>query len=464
MTTAEPRKILLIPADDLRAWNDYDLTCAADSIDKWLHDNPDRKVGNHYRTELQRRERESRSEFKDPADGLAERDAKIIEAVLAGEACADVADRHGLSAGSVRRITQVARKAAGTRPASPPLRVVKEHERATPEQVENVLGPWTEALPDDRIAANDGDPIPRPEPPDLVGLFYSARLNVIAGAPATGKSYLALKVAHDAHAGGGRVLWLDAEDSAVAFTARCLQLGCAELTTSDDVRRVDHGDWQAAEPEHIALCWQWLADGFGPGFVVVDSGTATGSGDSLDAWLAWTARHLPPPGVGVLLIEHVVKRPDERYQQAAGSRGKLAKVRGAHIQLDETDGGGWAPGTDTRPPTAGGWLVTLTKDLPGGHGHPRGSQIGVLHGEPHDDGALTVRFIPGGRTASRAEAVARYVIEHPGQTTTEVSEALPGKPRDNSKAIQQAEAEGLIVRIQTEGSTAKRCHPPNYPD
>ena len=64
----------------------------------------------------------------------------------------------------------------------------------------------------DRIAVNDGDTIPRPDPPTLFGLFYDGKVNVIARSPTTGKSYAALAAATDA-AKAGRVMWLDAEDS-----------------------------------------------------------------------------------------------------------------------------------------------------------------------------------------------------------------------------------------------------------
>ena len=133
-------------------------------------------------------------------------------------------------------------------------------------------------------------------------------------------------------------MWLDAEDSRETFSLRCLQLGCSILTRSDDVTRLNHSDWTTAEPEHIDLAFQWLADGFGPGLLVIDSGTSSGSGDNLDQWRAWKPRHLPDSRhqIGVILIEHVVKDNEQRHDQAAGSRGKLADVTGTHVQIDET--------------------------------------------------------------------------------------------------------------------------------
>lgn len=327
---------------------------------------------------------------------------------------------------------------------------------------ERVLGPWAEALPDDRIPVKAGDPIPRPLAPDLCGAFYSGLSNLIAGAPDTGKSYYALQAASEA-ATAGRVLWLDSEDSAAAFSARCLQLGCPELTTSPEVRRINHGDWVAAEPEHLELCWQWLDSGFGPGFVVIDSGTAAGSGDSLDQWTTWKRRHLPPQGVGVLLIEHPVKDPEQRHGQSAGSRGKLAEIRGMALVIDELDGTAWAPGTDTTPPRPGGFAVVCAKNKPGGNGWARGDRIGVLHGAPQPDGSLVLSLEVGGRTQGLLDAVSRWVAEHPGETTNAVVEALPGRKKDLAKAVRRAEAEGLIVR-RAGPNRSLRCYPPDHPE
>ena len=331
------------------------------------------------------------------------------------------------------------------------------------EAAERVLGPWTEALPDDRIPVAEGDTIARPEPPDLFGLFYSGLSNLIAGSPDTGKSWAVLAATAEA-AVAGRVLWLDAEDTAETFSRRCLILGCPELTTSTEVRRINHGDWIMAEPEHIEACFRWLSDGFGPGLIVIDSGTASGSGDNLDQWTSWTRRHLPGPGAGVgsILVEHVVKNPDDRHGQGAGSRAKLAAIRGMALLIDELEGTPWAPATDTSPPRPGGFALYCSKNKPGGSGWAKGDRIGVLHGQPGDDGRLALTVQVGGRSASLTDAVARYVADNPGQPTRKVNKAVPGRRDDVAAAIIRAENEGLIVR--TAGPRgAKFCYPPDHP-
>ena len=133
------------------------------------------------------------------------RDVEIIAAVLSGESHKAVAARHGISAAHARRITQQAREAQPSRskpprskpPRSKPPREPKPQQRRALRIVSNepadpltaaerLLGPWRDALPDDRIAVNDGDTIPRPDPPTLFGLFYEGKVNVIAGSPTCG--------------------------------------------------------------------------------------------------------------------------------------------------------------------------------------------------------------------------------------------------------------------------------------
>ena len=323
---------------------------------------------------------------------------------------------------------------------------------------------WPVAIHDDRIAVAAGDTIALPQPPDLFGLFYSGLTNMITGSPDTGKTYFVLAAARDAHV-SGRLLWLDAEDTAETFSRRCLQLSCPELTTSADVRRVNHSDWIAAEPEDLQASFEWLSQGFGPGLIVIDSGTGSGTGDSLDQWTAWMHKHLPDrkTGVGSILIMHPVKNPEDRHGQSGGSRAILGLIRGMALLIDELEGTGWAPATDTTPPQPGGYGFTCSKNKPGGLGWTRNTRIGTLHGDPHNDGKLTLTVQVGSQARTLPDAVARYVAKNPGERTTTVCEHITGDKKARSAAVIKAEKEGLIIRI-TGGNGAKLCYPPDHPD
>ena len=323
---------------------------------------------------------------------------------------------------------------------------------------------WPVAIPDDRKAVAAGDTIPLPQPPDLFGLFYSGLTNMITGSPDTGKTYFVLAAARDAHV-SGRLLWLDAEDTAETFSRRCLQLSCPELTTSADVRRVNHSDWIAAEPEDLQASFEWLSQGFGPGLIVIDSGTGSGTGDSLDQWTAWMHKHLPDrkTGVGSILIMHPVKNPEDRHGQSGGSRAILGLIRGMALLIDELEGTGWAPATDTTPPQPGGYGFTCSKNKPGGLGWTRNTRIGTLHGDPHNDGKLTLTVQVGSQARTLPDAVARYVAKNPGERTTTVCEHITGDKKARSAAVIKAEKDGLIIRIVGDNG-AKLCYPPDHPD
>ena len=274
--------------------------------------------------------------------GLEVRDAKIISAVLDGEDHKTVAARHKISTAHARRITQKARQGAPAKPTPASPEVDRHHQRQadhlTAEAVERVLGPWTDSLPDRRTPVNAGDPIPRPDPPDLFGLFYSGLSNVLHGPPGIGKTWLSAEVIHCA-AIAGRVLIIDGDDSEAEYSRRALILNKPELTTTESIRRIEGHDWTATEPEHRDQALDWLTDGFGPGMIVLDSGTALGSGDNLDQWTAFRRLYIPArPGLGSLLLLHPVKDPDQRHGTTGGSRAIKAWVRGAQIRIDEQDG------------------------------------------------------------------------------------------------------------------------------
>ena len=176
------------------------------------------------------------------------------------------------------------------------------------------------AIPDDRVPLGENDPLPeKPAPPALLGLLYHDRINYIAGDKSTGKTTIcteALAVAVNNYA--MRAVWLDAEDSAAVFSERLARLGHRDLTTSVYVRRFAWDDWIDAEPGDRAAVAAWLAAGGNGGHMFIDSGSATGAGDSASDFAGWKLRHLVHPAVTV--IEHTAKNPEQRWGPAGSLR------------------------------------------------------------------------------------------------------------------------------------------------
>ena len=363
--------------------------------------------------------------------GLADRDAEIIAAVLAGESAKAVAERFGLSAGHVRRLTAEARRSGATKPQRPSLHVVRdepplpEPDPAPPRPLE--LGPdgLPLSIPDDRVPLGEHDPLPdRPPPPALLGLLYHDRVNYLAGDKSTGKTWIgveALAVAVKQLA--MRAVWLDAEDSAAVFSERLARLGHRDLTTSAFVRRLSWADWIDAEPGDRAAVAAWLADGGNGGHLFIDSGSATGSGDSASDFAGWKLRHLVHDAVTV--VEHTAKNPEQRWGPA-GSLRKAATATGAVLLIE---GAPWTAHHE------GSIDVRLDKDRPGGIPYRKGELCARIRGTPAA-GLLILEALPPGNPDEDIDAAILAAVEdQPGITSTGIREAVGGDGKQVSRRL-----------------------------
>ena len=375
-----------------------------------------------------------------------DRDAAIIAAVLGGETHKATAQRYGLSAAHCRRITAEARQnAQGGQPR--PLRVVQPDETEPPPEPDGQrpleLGAdgLPLAIPDSRVPLGDGDPLPeRPPPPALLGLLYPDRTNYLAGDKATGKTWIALEalaVAVNMHA--MRVVWLDAEDSAAVFSERLARLGHRDLTTSAYVRRFAWSDWIDAEPGDRAAVGAWLADGGNGGHLFIDSGSATGAGDSAAEFAGWKLRHLVHTAVTV--VEHTAKNPEQRWGPA-GSLRKAATATGSVLLIE---GAPWTAHHE------GAVDVRLDKDRPGGIAYRKGELCARVRGTPAD-GLLIIEALPPGNPDEDVDAAILAAVEDaPGIKAGEIRDAIKGDGKQVSKRLLRLIKSGDIIRKSGEG-------------
>ena len=264
---------------------------------------------------------------------------------------------------------------------------------------------WPLCLPDDRLAVGEDDPIPGPPPPpDVLGLIYSDKRNILAGEPGCGKTWILLEcAAHIVKVLAQRVVWLDAEDSAAVFSERLARLGHRDLTTSALLRRVNHGDWIEADSLDRAAVSAWLTNGQGTGHLCIDSGTATESGTSADEYAAWMQRHAVH--IGMSTVEHAAKDPERRFGPL-GSVRKNASATGITAMIE---GSAWTP------TKAASVNLRVVKDRPGGTTRQKGELFATVYGSPNPDGSvsLTVRP-PAEESAAYTPIIETVVRDDPG--------------------------------------------------
>lgn len=200
-------------------------------------------------------------------------------------------------------------------------------------------------LPRDLDAAWEGEQIP---PPDLCcledgfGLFYRGRINGIHGEPESGKSWVAWITTSQILIAGGRVLYIDYEDSEHGAAQRLIALGVWKQTAMS-------GRFGYIRPEEPLSSgtnvrqWDTLLSA-GWDIVIVDSTNEAMVMEGLDpsdnkdsgTFLRRLARPVVNTGAGVLLLDHVAKNRDTRSNWAIGAQQKRAMIRGASYLIENS--------------------------------------------------------------------------------------------------------------------------------
>jgi hypothetical protein len=218
---------------------------------------------------------------------------------------------------------------------------------------------------------------------DGLALLYPGRIQWISGEPETAKSWFTLTGAGEVLNAGGRVAFVDYEDDAAGFLARCAALGIAAIGhhKADRLRYIQPTDPVTAgrndnryTPGRLALvdlcAWQ-------PDLAILDGVTAGMDLEGLDpernsevaTWLAAVARPLARAGAAVPCLDHVTKSREGRGRWAIGAQHKLAAIDGAAYLIETIQPVARAVGPD---PIEGVYRLTITKDRRGHiRGHPR---------------------------------------------------------------------------------------------
>ena len=228
---------------------------------------------------------------------------------------------------------------------------------------------------------------------DGATILYANKFNTIFAEPGMVKTWLGIKAALASLALGGRVLWWDFEDEPDTFHDRVKALGELGLIKGPNVAFVDYNlkevDELGASAQALANAIEWLAEAGEYSVVIIDAAESSGAPSDGAPVTEWFKEMIDPfrrrkRTVGVLVLDHVPKRRQDRPRGAIGSQAKLAKVDGAAFGLS---GRPWTKTED------GVMVPRLEKDRPGDVPGRPGSRVATITGRTVD-GKLTISIDP----------------------------------------------------------------------
>lgn len=306
------------------------------------------------------------------------------------------------------------------------------------------LQPILQAL----AAGEASGPVPELMPrTDGLALLYPGELHSLAGEPESGKGWIACSEAARVMTEGGRVMYIDFEDTAPSVLSRLIALGAEPATLLAGLAYLQPD--QAPALDAIPT----LLHGRTPRLAIIDGLTEAYALLGLDAHSNTDAatffHRLPRPiaqaGAAVVLIDHVVKDKEGRGRFALGAGHKLAGVGVAY---------GMAVIDRPSRQHTGKVKLTLSKDR---HGHipgARGSTIAIATITPADDGnRVTVRLDPPDssdnagnlRPTNYMEQISMYVEQHPGAGRNDIRSGVEGKSQWKDRALTLLVEEGWIA-------------------
>ena len=274
-------------------------------------------------------------------------------------------------------------------------------------------------------------------------LFYAGRLNEIHAEPATGKTNILIAATIAVLEAGGRVLYIDPEDTPKGFVSRLLGF----KGSPDDIReRVKYLHNPTTDEIKGAQAW---AREYHPTMVVLDgladSMAAQGMNeDKAPEVLMYFRENLRPfaeAGAAVVIADHVTKSTEGRGQFARGSGAKAGRYDGVSYEV---------VAAKAYTPTIEGFVrLKVQKDRNGGIG-PRGYIAAELHFVPNASGGTIVTFREPAEKQDgpwKPTAIMEKMVKHletVGEANTTELRGLGGNTEQNGMAIKFLKDEGKI--------------------
>ena len=280
-------------------------------------------------------------------------------------------------------------------------------------------------------------------------LFYAGRLNAIHGEPGHGKTNILLSACAVDLKRGGRVLYIDPEDTPRGFATRARLLGIAPEDITERIHYL-----HCPEFEDIRATHRWAVEAK-PSLVILDGLAEAMAGygadeDNAQQTLQFLKSYLRPfceTGAAVVIADHVTKNSDNRGRFARGSGAKLGRYDGAVYAVEL--------GKAYSPTVPGFVRLKVAKDRNGGVG-PVGSTPAEIHFAPSAIDETTIVEI---RQAEQQgpwkptvlmEKIVEHLRVHPRAKKRELRPL--GRAPYVDKAIEILLEEGVIT-FKTEGQS-----------
>lgn len=212
-------------------------------------------------------------------------------------------------------------------------------EQVATRALENVARPAnTETIFEDMQAVLEGnvDPVtPALAPRDdhATCLLYAPGITWLSGEPGKGKTLLAQWWTANELRRGQHVLYIDFEGTKEGTVARLASMGCDDLTRLSYVRR--HGPWDLASLNELratikatpyTLCVIDAVAG-----AMEAEGLNNESNPDVEKWAALIPATCFAAGMGVVVIDHVVKNAESRGRWMIGAQRKMARADAAFM-------------------------------------------------------------------------------------------------------------------------------------
>lgn len=296
-------------------------------------------------------------------------------------------------------------------------------------------------------------------------LLYPGSTNSIFGESESGKSLLAIVAAREVIERGGRVLWLDYEDSPRRFRSRLDSMSVPpDLWGSIDYLNPVHALWSkrtnASTGAHADFVDLLRASRYD--LAVVDTMTGAMSVEGLDPlsmtdveqiYRVLTGEIVKRTGAAVLVLDHVTKSSDTRGRYPIGSERKLSGVTGAAFAIEVTRA--WSRATVE--PIYGSALLKIAKDRPGyvRGGRSELSVVASIEVTAEPDGGLRMRVVDPRDTVPLPphELIVRVVDvlrRYPGLSKSGLENELGGKAT-TVRNVRDYLVDRGVIRVDVQG-------------